>query len=106
VCFWTAFMLILLAIFNACNIITIFTRIAGELFGMIITVLFFQEAINQKHCIDCEFCKEFSNPKVEEPSSEQIQWQYTNGLLALIFSLGLIVSALKSRRARTRRYGT
>ncbi|KAL5099657.1 hypothetical protein RYX36_003984 [Vicia faba] len=44
----------------------------------------------------------FSNLKVEEPSSEQIQWQYTNGLLALIFSLGLIISALKSRRARTR----
>lgn len=38
-------MLILLAIFNACNIITRFTRIAGELFGMLITVLFFQEAI-------------------------------------------------------------
>ncbi|CAI8619196.1 unnamed protein product [Vicia faba] len=77
VCFWTAFMLILLAIFNACNIITRFTRIAGELFGMLITVLFFQEAIKG-------LVGEFSNPKVEEPSSEQIQWQ----------------------RARTWRYGT
>lgn len=38
-------MLFLLAIFNAGNIITKFTRIAGELFGMLITVLFFQEAI-------------------------------------------------------------
>lgn len=38
-------MLILLAVFNACDIITRFTRIAGELFGMLITVLFFQEAI-------------------------------------------------------------
>ncbi|KAL2346751.1 hypothetical protein Fmac_000751 [Flemingia macrophylla] len=45
VCVWTAFMLILLAIFNACTIITRFTRLAGELFGMLITVLFFQEAI-------------------------------------------------------------
>ncbi|CAI8619197.1 unnamed protein product [Vicia faba] len=88
VCFWTAFMLILLAIFNACNIITRFTRIAGELFGMLITVLFFQEAIKG-------LVGEFSNPKVEEPSSEQIQWQYTNGLLAkavLSTSLGTRVS--------------
>lgn len=38
-------MLFLLAIFNACTIITRFTRISGELFGMLITVLFYQEAI-------------------------------------------------------------
>jgi len=38
-------MLIVLAIFDACSIISRFTRIAGELFGMLITVLFFQEAI-------------------------------------------------------------
>ena len=38
-------MLFLLAIFNACDIINRFTRIAGEIFGMLITVLFIQEAI-------------------------------------------------------------
>lgn len=38
-------MLILLAVLNTCTIINRFTRIAGELFGMLITVLFFQEAI-------------------------------------------------------------
>lgn len=45
VCVWTALMLFLLAIFNACSIITRFTRVAGELFGMLISVLFMQEAI-------------------------------------------------------------
>jgi len=35
----------LLAMLNACNIISRFTRIAGELFGMLITVLFIQEAV-------------------------------------------------------------
>lgn len=45
VCVWTAIMLILLAIFNACKIISRFTRIAGELFGMLITVLFIEAAI-------------------------------------------------------------
>lgn len=42
---WTALLLFLLAIFNACAIINRFTRIAGELFGMLIAVLFIQEAI-------------------------------------------------------------
>lgn len=38
-------MLFLLAIFNACSIISKFTRVAGETFGMLIAVLFIQEAI-------------------------------------------------------------
>jgi boron transporter len=38
-------MLFLLAMFNASNVISRFTRVAGELFGMLITVLFLQEAI-------------------------------------------------------------
>jgi hypothetical protein len=42
---WTAVLLFLLAIFNACAIINRFTRLAGELFGMLISVLFIQEAI-------------------------------------------------------------
>lgn len=45
VCVWTAIFLFLLAIFNAGNIISRFTRIADELFGMLIVVLFIQEAI-------------------------------------------------------------
>ncbi|CAI9757770.1 unnamed protein product [Fraxinus pennsylvanica] len=44
VCVWTALFLFLLAIFNACDIINKFTRIAGETFGMLIAVLFIQEA--------------------------------------------------------------
>ncbi|RWW79875.1 hypothetical protein BHE74_00011816, partial [Ensete ventricosum] len=51
VCFWTACMLFLLAIFNASDIISRFTRIAGELFGMLITVLFMQEAIKVCVCV-------------------------------------------------------
>ncbi|KAK7283066.1 hypothetical protein RIF29_12313 [Crotalaria pallida] len=101
VCIWTALFLILLAIFNACVVITRFTRIAEELFGMLITVLFFQEAI--KGVIE-----EFKTPEAGNPLAEefQFQWRYANGLLAVIFSLGLIATSLKSRRARTWRYGT
>ncbi|KAJ8555466.1 hypothetical protein K7X08_012962 [Anisodus acutangulus] len=101
VCVWTALMLFLLAIFNACNIIPRFTRLAGELFGMLITVLFLQEAIKG-------VVSEFSIPKGENPESEafHFQWLYMNGLLAVIFSFGVLFASLKSRGARSWRYGT
>ncbi|KAJ0090146.1 hypothetical protein Patl1_12783 [Pistacia atlantica] len=95
VCVWTAILLFLLAIFNACSIITRFTRVAGELFGMLIAVLFIQEAI--KGVIG-----EFSIPEAEDPKLEKYNfpWLYTNGLLSIIFSVGLLLTALKSRQAR------
>ncbi|KAL2543872.1 putative boron transporter 6 [Forsythia ovata] len=101
VCVWTALLLFLLAIFNACTIITRFTRVAGELFGMLITVLFIQEAIKG-------VVSEFHIPKGENAADEkyQFQWLYTNGLLAVIFSFGVVITSLKSRRARSWRYGT
>ncbi|KAA8523055.1 hypothetical protein F0562_009478 [Nyssa sinensis] len=101
VCVWTALLLFLLAIFNACTVINRFTRIAGELFGMLISVLFMQEAVKG-------LVSEFRIPKGEDPTTEKynFQWLYTNGLLAIIFSFGLLFTALKSRRARSWKYGT
>ncbi|KAI0491679.1 hypothetical protein KFK09_025939 [Dendrobium nobile] len=101
VCFWTACMLFFLAIFNACNIITRFTRVAGELFGMLITVLFLQEAIKG-------IMSEFTAPVGEDHNQHKYQFEglYTNGLLGVIFSLGVLFTSLKSRRARAWRYGT
>lgn len=128
VCVWTSLLLILLAIFNACNIISRFTRIAGELFGMLISVLFIQEAIKVlsfltrnktsfessaftltlTHAYWQGVVSEFSMPKEEDPDKEefQFQWLYTNGLLAIIFCFGLLLTALKSRKARSWLYGT
>ncbi|XP_022714885.1 boron transporter 4-like isoform X2 [Durio zibethinus] len=101
VCVWTALFLFLLAMFNACTIINRFTRIAGELFGMLITILFIQEAIKG-------VVSEFEIPKAQDPTLEkyQFQWLYTNGLLGIIFTFGLLYTALKSRRARSWWYGT
>lgn len=101
VCVWTALLLVLLAIFNAATIIFKFTRIAGELFGMLISVLFIQEAVRG-------VVSEFNIPKNESSKLEkyQLQWRYANGLLSVIFSLGVLFTALKSRRARSWRYGT
>ncbi|XP_050233739.1 boron transporter 4-like [Mercurialis annua] len=101
VCVWTALLLILLAVFNACTIINRFTRVAGELFGMLIAVLFIQEAIKG-------MVSEFEIPKLQDPKLEkyQFQWLYTNGLLGIIFTFGLLYTALKSRKARSWWYGT
>ncbi|CAH1443413.1 unnamed protein product [Lactuca virosa] len=101
VCTWTALMLFILAIFNACVIINRFTRIAGETFGMLISVLFIQEAIKG-------LVSEFKIPKNEDPNKVkyQFQWLYTNGILAVVFSFGLLYTALKSRKARSWWFGT
>ncbi|XP_027340651.1 boron transporter 4-like [Abrus precatorius] len=101
VCVWTALLLFLLAIFNAGNIINRFTRIAGELFGMLITVLFIQEAIKG-------MISEFNLPKDGNPTAEKYHspWLYANGLLGIIFTFGLLYTSLKSRRARSWYYGT
>ncbi|KMZ71533.1 Boron transporter [Zostera marina] len=101
VCIWTALMLFALAIFNASTIIDRFTRITGELFGMLITALFLQEAIKG-------LVEEFNVPNDEDPNEEEyeFQWLYANGLLGIIFSFGLLYTALKSRSARGWSYGT
>lgn len=100
VCVWTAILLFLLAILGACSIINRFTRIAGELFGLLIALLFMQEAI--KGLID-----EFHVPKREDPRLTEFQpsWRFANGMFALVMSFGLLLTALKSRKARSWRYG-
>ncbi|KAI4376918.1 hypothetical protein MLD38_014623 [Melastoma candidum] len=101
VCVWTSLLLCLLAIFNTCDIITKFTRFAGELFGMLIAVLFLQEAVKG-------IISEFGIPKSKDGTlvKYEFQWLYMNGLLAVIFAVGLLCTSLKSRRARSWKYGT
>ncbi|KAL8142658.1 hypothetical protein V2J09_015690 [Rumex salicifolius] len=81
---WTAALLVLLAVLGACSIINRFTRMAGELFD--------------------EFrIPERQNPKLIEyiPS-----WRFANGMFALVLSFGLMLTALRSRKARSWRYGS
>ncbi|GJY74352.1 probable boron transporter 2 [Tanacetum coccineum] len=78
VCVWTAALLFLLAILGACSIINRFTRVAGELFGLLIAMLFMQQAIRVR----------------------------TSRMFALVLSFGLLLTGLKSRKARSWRYGS
>ncbi|XP_065863893.1 boron transporter 1 [Euphorbia lathyris] len=101
VCVWTAVLLFLLAILGACSIINRFTRLAGELFGLLIAMLFMQEAIRG-------LVNEFRIPKRENPKSIQFEssWRFANGMFGLVLSFGLLLTALKSRKARSWRYGS
>ncbi|XP_052184263.1 boron transporter 1-like isoform X2 [Diospyros lotus] len=101
VCVWTSILLFLLAILGACSIINRFTRLAGELFGLLIAMLFMQQAI--KGLVD-----EFRIPKRENPKSIEFipSWRFANGMFALVLSFGLLLTALRSRKARSWRYGS
>ncbi|XP_022736165.1 boron transporter 1-like isoform X1 [Durio zibethinus] len=101
VCVWTALLLFLLAILGACSIINRFTRVAGELFGLLIAMLFMQQAIRG-------VVEEFGIPQRENPEQTALQpsWRFGNGMFALVLSFGLLLTALRSRKARFWRYGT
>ncbi|KAF2315917.1 hypothetical protein GH714_040712 [Hevea brasiliensis] len=74
VCVWTALLLFLLAILGACSIINRFTRVAGELFGLLIAMLFMQQAIRG-------VVEEFGIPERENPDQTALQpsWRFGNG---------------------------
>lgn len=101
VCVWTAILLFLLAILGACSIINRFTRLAGELFGLLIAMLFMQQAI--KGLVD-----EFRIPKRENRKLTEFipSWRFANGMFALVLSFGLVLTSLRSRKARSWRYGS
>nr|AFQ32800.1 boron transporter [Cichorium intybus] len=101
VCVWTAALLFLLAILGACSIINRFTRVAGELFGLLIAMLFMQQAI--RGLVD-----EFRIPERADLKSIEFipSWRFANGMFALVLSFGLLLTGLKSRKARSWRYGS
>ncbi|MBA0805317.1 hypothetical protein Gohar_004841, partial [Gossypium harknessii] len=94
-------LLLLLSILGACSIINRFTRVAGELFGLLIAMLFMQQAIKG-------LVEEFRIPHNENPNLTQFipSWRFANGMFALVLSFGLLFTALQSRKARSWRYGT
>ncbi|KAL6186117.1 hypothetical protein ACLB2K_042239 [Fragaria x ananassa] len=67
----------------------------------LIAMLFMQEAIKG-------LVEEFRIPERENPNSIQFQpsWRFANGMFALVLSFGLLLTSLKSRKARSWRYGS
>lgn len=52
--------------------------------------------------------EEFGIPQRENPNQTALHpsWRFGNGMFALVLSFGLLLTALKSRKARSWRYGT
>lgn len=52
--------------------------------------------------------EEFRIPKTDNPNQAAFQpsWRFGNGMFALVLSFGLLLTSLKSRKARSWRYGT
>ncbi|KAI5075274.1 hypothetical protein GOP47_0009350 [Adiantum capillus-veneris] len=101
VCIWTSFLLLLMSIFGACSLINRFTRVAGELFGLLIAMLFMQQAIKG-------LVEEFRIPEQDDSNLPQFQpsWLFGNGMFALVLSFGLLLTGLRSRKARSWRFGS
>lgn len=98
VCVWTALLLFLLAILGACSIINRFTRLAGELFGLLIAMLFMQQAIRVSMLNHLSILKIRYNCKIfliicvyqyvlREPSEDS----FSKVLLHLHLHMGLLV---------------
>lgn len=51
---------------------------------------------------------EFRLPQREDTSLPQFvpSWRFANGMFALVLSFGLLLTALRSRKARSWRYGS
>jgi hypothetical protein len=69
-----------------------------------------QEMLNMHPVYLQGIVSEFSKPlefEIADRTSPiyQFQWVYVNGLLGVIFSIGLLYTALKTRRARSWLYG-
>nr|CAB3446515.1 unnamed protein product [Digitaria exilis] len=82
VCVWTAILLFLLAILGACSIINRFTALPG-------------------------LVDEFRIPERENRKALEFvpSWCFANGMFAIVLSFGLLLTALRSRKARSWRYG-
>jgi boron transporter len=100
-CVWTAVFIFILSAVNSCTYINKFTRFAGELFGMLIAILFMQQAI--KGLID-EFKVPNDDNVSTDPEASEYSWRMVNGIWSLFLAFGLILTCLFTRNARKWRF--
>lgn len=59
-------------------------------------------------CVCQGLVDEFRIPQREDPKLIEFipSWRFANGMFALVLSFGLLLTALRSRKARSWRYGS
>ncbi|QDZ25511.1 bicarbonate transporter [Chloropicon primus] len=91
-CVWATGFLTIMAVTNLCNGIKWFTRFCGETFGMLIAILFLQQAI--KGLVD-----EFRYEQAES------YWRVMNGMFGLVLAFLYVWSSSALSQARRWRIG-
>ena len=85
-CIWAGIFIAVLAVTNVCSFIDKFTRFSGELFGMLIGVLFLQQAV-------VGLVEEFDEDQKTDKSqidaddsfdASRYHWRLVNGLWSLV----------------------
>lgn len=119
--YWAALFIVILAAINACKYIHTFTRFSGELFGLLIAVLFFQQGVrglkaefkpasNGTHGCDSnethadEHHDLSGNHSIDQMDGAAHPWLMFNGTWACLLAFGLVVTTLEIRKARTWNY--
>jgi len=122
--YWAALFIVILAAINACKYIHTFTRFSGELFGLLIAVLFFQQGVrglkaefkpevngshgcddgNETHADDHLHLFDGSGESHDMMDGTAHPWLMFNGTWACFLALGLVVSTIIIREARTWNY--
>lgn len=106
-CIWAALFMGIMAITGVCKFIDNFTRFSEELFGMLISVLFVQQAITglvdefkvHKKLADLERSSDPFDPSA-------YHWRLVNGFWSSLLALGLLLSSMVLHGARSWRFGT
>eukprot|EP00210_Caulerpa_lentillifera_P008822 g8418.t1 len=105
-CSWAALFISIIALTGLCQFINKFTRFCGELFGMLIAVLFIKQTITG---LVAEFRVDKDLEDVDRSSDSfdpsAYHWRLVNGLFGVLIALGLLLSTLLLRGARSWRFG-
>eukprot|EP01023_Acetabularia_acetabulum_P014923 TRINITY_DN17251_c0_g2_i6.p1 TRINITY_DN17251_c0_g2~~TRINITY_DN17251_c0_g2_i6.p1 ORF type:complete len:696 (-),score=126.85 TRINITY_DN17251_c0_g2_i6:405-2492(-) len=104
VCIWTSSFIFVLAGLNSCKFIDKFTRFSGEVFGMLIAVLFLQQAV--KGTVEQYKPVDYHEVELGHHSDEAntVPWRLANGLWGTILALGLLYTSLQLHEARSWRF--
>lgn len=97
VCVWAGIFVFLMAVFNACNFISKFTRFSGEIFALIIAILFLQQAIKG-------LVEEFDYPG-KSPTDPDGVWTTMNGIFGILLALIYIYASIMLSGARKWKIG-
>eukprot|EP00891_Asterochloris_glomerata_P004773 jgi/Astpho2/4773/fgenesh1_pm.00067_%23_74_t len=100
-CVWAALMIFLVAASGACRHIDRFTAFSGELFGMLIAMLFIQQTVEG---LKAEF-RVATGPGAVFGACDEPSWRLANGCWSLFIASGVICTTLLMITGRSWRFG-